>query len=64
MKSIQVQSKLARCKQRGQTMTEYAIIVALIALVCIGAIKLLGGQVSTTFTNATDQLEEANTTSE
>lgn len=64
MKSIQIQSKLARCKQRGQTMTEYAIIVALIAVVCIGAIKLLGGQVSTTFENATDKLEEANTASE
>jgi len=31
-------------KQRGATMVEYAIMVALIAIVSIGAISLLGGK--------------------
>lgn len=37
--------------QRGATMVEYALLVALIALLVVGAAKILGGQISTVFTN-------------
>ena len=34
---------------RGASMVEYALLVALIAVVCIGAIKVLGTSASTSF---------------
>jgi Flp pilus assembly pilin Flp len=32
--------------ERGQTMAEYAVVLAVITLVVIGAIQLLGGNIS------------------
>ena len=36
--------------ESGQDLLEYALLVALIALVCVGAITLAGAQVQTVFT--------------
>ena len=36
---------------RGATAVEYGLIVALIAVVIIGAVTVLGGNISTVFTN-------------
>ena len=36
-------------KQKGATMVEYAIMVALIAIVAIAAVKTLGTNVNATF---------------
>jgi pilus assembly protein Flp/PilA len=33
--------------QRGASLVEYALLLALIALVCIGALRLLGNDVAT-----------------
>ena len=41
---------------RSQTMTEYAIIIALIALACIGAINYLTGGIKKTFTDVGTEL--------
>jgi len=38
--------------EEGATMVEYALMLALIAIVCIGIVFALGQQVNTTFTNA------------
>jgi pilus assembly protein Flp/PilA len=38
--------------EEGATMVEYALMVALIAAVCVGAVTLLGGNVNNTFTSA------------
>ena len=46
-----------RSRQKGQSMAEYAILVSLIALVCIGAVALFGKQIKKVFTNATEQME-------
>ena len=35
----------------GPTAVEYAVMLALIIVVCIGAVTTLGGKSSTTFTN-------------
>jgi pilus assembly protein Flp/PilA len=41
---------LARCKsERGASLVEYALLVALIAVVCIVAITFLGNSASTKF---------------
>jgi Flp pilus assembly pilin Flp len=45
--------------ESGQDLLEYALLVALIALVAFGAVQLAGGQVSTIFTNITNQLKNA-----
>ena len=37
--------------QTGQSMVEYAVIVALVAIVAMGAIQLLGGGITTVFQN-------------
>ena len=35
--------------ERGASLVEYALLVALIAVVCIGAIKVLGGKAKDSF---------------
>ena len=45
--------------ESGQDLLEYALLVALIALVAFGAVQLAGDQVSTVFTNITNQLKNA-----
>jgi pilus assembly protein Flp/PilA len=37
--------------EEGQDLAEYALLFALIALVAVGAVTLLGGNVATTFNN-------------
>lgn len=47
---------------RGATVVEYALLVALIALVVIGAITLFGTQLSDFFTGLGNQLPATPTT--
>ena len=42
--------------EKGATAVEYGIMVALIAVVIIAAVGLLGGQLTTLFTNVKDKL--------
>lgn len=42
--------RLAR-REEGASLTEYGLLVALIAAVCVTAITLLGNNVSTLFSN-------------
>lgn len=41
--------KLAARKEEGATLAEYGLLLALIAVICIGAIALFGNQISTMF---------------
>ena len=41
---------------RGASLVEYALLVALIAIVCIAAITLLGGNAATKFSNVANSL--------
>ena len=47
--------KLAKDK-RGQSMVEYALILALIAVVVIATVAALGGKLTTIFQTITDAL--------
>src|SRR2546430_8099861 len=38
-----------RLRRRGQSMVEYAIILVLVAVLCIGVLTTMGNQVSLTF---------------
>ena len=40
----------------GPTAVEYAVMLALIVVVCLGAIKTVGTNAKTSFTNASGQL--------
>jgi pilus assembly protein Flp/PilA len=37
---------------RGASLVEYALLIALIAIVCIGAVQFLGGSTSTNLSSA------------
>lgn len=41
-----IQNKI---KERGASLVEYGLLVALIAVICIAAVKLLGSNVSQSF---------------
>ena len=45
-------------KQRGQGLTEYAVLIALIAIACIAAITLFGGMIDTVFYSAITEAME------
>jgi len=42
--------------EEGQGMVEYGLIIALVAVVVIGAVTLLGTKAETVFTEASDSL--------
>ena len=42
--------------EKGQGLTEYALIIALVAIVAVAALTLLGGQIDTIFGNITNEL--------
>jgi pilus assembly protein Flp/PilA len=42
--------------QKGVTMIEYALIAALVAVVVIGGLQLVGGNLTTIFTNIANTL--------
>lgn len=43
--------------ERGATLVEYALLVALIAVVCIAAVTLLGSAASTKFSSVAETIE-------
>lgn len=47
--------------ESGQGMVEYALIIALIAVVVIVAVTALGGGIQDTFNGAKDELNKATT---
>jgi len=48
---------MRKSQQRGQGMTEYIILVALIAVACIAAVKIFGGKTKDGFTEASSQVQ-------
>jgi len=52
--------RLQRHNSGGQTLAEYALIVALISVVAIGSLMAVGGQVSNVYTTIDQQLNLAN----
>jgi Flp pilus assembly pilin Flp len=52
-------SAARRISRRGQTLVEYALILAFIAVVAIGVLMAMGGSIKTTFANTNVQLSNA-----
>jgi len=53
---VKVAALLRDRNDRGATAVEYGLMVALIAVVIIGAVTLLGNQLSSLFTGVTSKL--------
>ena len=53
---VKVDALISDRKDRGATAVEYGLMVALIAVVIIGAVTLLGKQLSSLFTGVTSKL--------
>lgn len=55
---VSIVNRLSRLLQseRGQSMTEYALILALIAIVVIAIMTTLGGTITSVFTQINDKL--------
>ena len=51
-----LQTALVARRSKGQGLTEYALIIALVAIVAVAALTLLGGQINTIFGNITTAL--------
>lgn len=47
---------------RGASLVEYALLVALIAVVCLGALAILGGNANDKFTDVGDSIKNAGST--
>lgn len=45
--------------EKGQDLAEYALLIALIAIVVIAAVTLLGGQIQTIFNTIGGELQNA-----
>ena len=43
-------------KEEGASLVEYGLLVALIAVICIGAVALLGSKISGVFNSAATQI--------
>jgi Flp pilus assembly pilin Flp len=57
---ISVKTALRRMKsKRGQTLVEYALILAFISVVAISVLIALGNQVKSVFTTISSQLSQA-----
>jgi Flp pilus assembly pilin Flp len=58
---IRAKSALRRMKsKKGQTLVEYALILAFISVVAISVLIALGGKVSSVFSTISSQLSVAN----
>ena len=53
-----MQARFAR-NERGAALVEYALLLALIAVVCIVALTTLGGQASSMFTDVGNSISAA-----
>ena len=59
MKSFRKGMKSLLVSEDGPTTTEYAVMLALIILVSIGAIALLGEKVEAVFTNINTEMSDS-----
>jgi len=54
-----LQARLNVNSERGAALVEYALLLALIAVVCIAALTTLGGQAEDNFTEVGDSIAKA-----
>jgi Flp pilus assembly pilin Flp len=55
-KRMRFRPREGRAGEEGQALVEYALILTMIALVCIGALRILGANIDTFLTYIASQL--------
>jgi Flp pilus assembly pilin Flp len=55
-KRMRVRPREGRAGEEGQALVEYALILTMISLVCIGALRVLGANIDTFLTYIASQL--------
>lgn len=55
MKNLRLKLHDLMCSEKGATATEYAVLLALIIIVCFIAIAILGRKVNNSFQNMADK---------
>lgn len=56
MKLLNTMRKLVTGKEEGASLAEYGLLIALIAVVCIAAVTLLGGNIAAALTSAANSI--------
>jgi pilus assembly protein Flp/PilA len=59
MKTFALQVRRFLMSEDGPTAVEYAVMLALIVIVCLAAINSIGQNASTTFTNVANSIQGA-----
>jgi pilus assembly protein Flp/PilA len=54
-----IQTNVKKTAKKGQTLVEYGLILALVAVVLIAALTLMKNSISNTFSKVTSELESA-----
>jgi Flp pilus assembly pilin Flp len=54
-----MESRFRRHGQGGQSLTEYALIVVLVAIVALAAVKLFGKQIKALFQGASREISQS-----
>jgi pilus assembly protein Flp/PilA len=57
MKNLALKAQRFLVSEEGPTAVEYAVMLALIVIVCLASIKLIGTNANTTFGNVATQLQ-------
>ena len=63
MKSLALKVQRFLVSEDGPTAVEYAVMLALIVIVCLTAIQAIGTNANTTFNNIANSINNANTSS-
>lgn len=58
MNALRLKCRELLASEEGATATEYAVMLALIIIVCIAAIVVLGNKVNNTFQNMADLMPD------
>ncbi len=60
MKSLALKVQRFLVSEDGPTAVEYAVMLALIVIVCLTAIQAIGDNANTTFNGIADKIKESN----
>ena len=63
MKSLALKVQRFLASEDGPTAVEYAVMLALIVIVCLTAIQAIGTNANTTFNTISNEINNANTSS-
>jgi Flp pilus assembly pilin Flp len=52
-------NRFMKCERRGQSLIEYALVLALVSVICTGILSRTGSQLTTLFTTVSTKVNSA-----